>query len=168
MKNHLTLFLTMVCLLAVALGCEFSATTANLSDIKLAKDKSASNPQTTFESGDEIFAVTALNNTSSKHKVKFRLLVVDVQGADPGTVAYKLDKEMEIDGARDFWYTFSVPGNGFVPGKYKVEFKLMDEKGEKEIQTKTAEFTIKGGKSPMPKTDSDEPTDPDEDSSDEN
>lgn len=168
MNKKLTYIFAFGVLLVVGLACEFSATTANLGDIKLAKDKTGSNPQTTFEPGDEIFAVTSLNNTSGKHKAKFRLLFDGVEGAETGTVAYKLEKEFDVEGSREFWYTFSVP-SGFVPGKYKAEFVLMDEEGKKQVDTKTATFTVAGkakDKTDAPKkeSDPDKPAEPAPDS----
>ena len=144
MKNKLTFTFALGVLLAIALACSGSFTTANLSDIKLAKDKDATSPQTTFAPDDDIFAVSSLNNTSSKFKVKFRLLFDDVKGAESGSLAYKLDGELDIEGSRNFWFTISGPSGGFEPGKYKVEFVLMDENNEKEIDKKTAVFTIAG------------------------
>jgi len=142
MNSKLNYIFTLGALMIVALACNYSATTANLSDVKLGLDKTAAASKSTFDPTDEIFAVSALNNTSSKHKVKFRLLFDGVEGAESGTVAYKLDKDLDIEGSRDFWYTFSVPGVGFAPGKYKVEFVLMDEDGKKEIDRKALGFKV--------------------------
>jgi hypothetical protein len=119
-------------------ACSFS--TANLSEIKFGKDKSASSPSTNFKSEDEIFAVTAVNNAGGKNKVKFRLLFDNVEGAKSGSVAYKLEKELEVDGSRDVYFSFSVP-SGIVPGSYKTEVVLLGE-DNKELDRKTASFTV--------------------------
>jgi hypothetical protein len=152
----------------IALACNFSYSTANLSDITFGKNKDAEPASKTFAPEDEIFAVSSVNNAGSKNKVKFRLLFVDVDGAESGEVAYKLEKEFEIEGSRKFWFNFSVPG-GFAPGKYKAEYVLQNEDGEKDFDKKTATFTISGDKSPKSKdadssseeteTDSDESAD---------
>lgn len=132
-------------IILVSLACNFSYSTANLSELKFGKDKDAGSPSTNFKSEDEIFAVTAVNNTSGKNKVKFRLLFDDVEGAKSGSIAYKLDKELEVEGSRAIWFNFSVPG-GIVPGSYKVEAVLMGEDG-KELDRKTESFTVRDGNS---------------------
>lgn len=146
MRSKLSAIFPVSILVLIALACNFNYSTANLSDITLGKNKDADPASKTFKPGDEIFAVSSVNNTSSKNKVKFRLLFDDVEGAESGTVAYKLEKELDIEGSQKFWMNFSVP-SGFVPGKYKVEFVLLDEDGEKEFDRKTATFTVKGDKS---------------------
>jgi hypothetical protein len=123
------------------LACSFS--TANLSDVKLGKDKSATGSTTNFKPQDEIFAVTAVNNAGGKNKVKFRLLFDEVEGAKSGSVAYKLDKVLEVEGSRDVWFNFSAPGEGIVPGSYKVEAVLLGEDG-KELDRKTTTFSVNG------------------------
>ena len=133
-------------LLLIALACNFNYSTANLSEITFGKNENAEPASKTFKPGDEIFAVSSVNNASGKNKVRFRLLFDDVEGAETDTVAYKLEKEFEIEGSKKFWYTFSVPG-GFVPGEYKVEYVLLNEDGEKDFDKKTATFTISGDKS---------------------
>ena len=131
-------------ILAIAsAACSVGFSTANLSDLKFGKDKSASSAATNFKAEDEIFAVTAVNNASGKNKVKFRLLFDKVEGGQAGAVAYKFDKETPVEDSRAIWFNFSVPG-GFVPGTYKVETVLSDEDG-KELDRKTGNFTVAGG-----------------------
>jgi len=138
MRTKINSIVALVMLLLAALACSFS--TANLSEIKFGKDKSAKDAGTKFKPEDEIFAVTAVNNAGDKNKVKFRLLFDDVEGANSGSVAYKLEKELEVDGSRDVYFSFSVPG-GIVPGSYKAEAVLLGEDG-KELDRKTAAFTV--------------------------
>lgn len=142
MLNKINSIIALGVLLLAGLACSFS--TANLSEIKFDKDKSAGNPTTRFDPEDEVFAITAVNNAGGANKVKFRLLFDDVEGAKSGTVAYKVEKELKTDGSQKVWLNFGVP-NGFVPGTYKVEAVLTDESG-KELDRKTADFTVTGGK----------------------
>lgn len=143
MTNKINSIFALGILILALMACNFNFTTANLSELKFSKDKDASSPSTNFKPEDEIFAVTAVNNTSSKNKVKFRLLFDKVEGAQTGAVAYKLEKELEVEDSRQVWFTFSVP-TGFVPGTYKVEAVLTGEDG-KEIDRKTGSFTVAGG-----------------------
>ena len=142
MTNKINSMIALGTLILVSMACNFSVSTANLSDLKFGKDKDASSPTTTFKPEDEIFAVTAVNNASGKNKVKFRLLFDDVEGAKSGAVAYKVEKELEVDGSRAVWLNFSVPG-GMVPGTYKMETVLAGEDG-KQHDSKTATFTVEG------------------------
>ena len=130
-------------IILISMACNFSVSTANLSELKFGKDKDATGASTSFKAEDEIFAVTAVNNASGTSKAKFRLLFDKVEGAQSGTVAYKIEKELSVEGSRAIWLNFSVPG-GFDPGSYKVETVLTDEDG-KELDRKTGTFTVTGG-----------------------
>ncbi len=141
MTNKINFTAAFGILMLISLACSFS--TANLSEIKFGKDDSASNPGTKFKPEDEIFAVTSVNNAGGKNKVKFRLLFDDVEGAKSGTVAYKAEKELEVEGSREVYFNFSVQ-SGIVPGSYKTEVILTGEDG-KELDRKTAAFTVSGG-----------------------
>lgn len=150
--------------LLISTACSFSTSTANLSDLKLAKDKDGGGATSTFKPNDVIFAVTAVNNAVGKNKAKFRVLVDNVSGAQAGSVAYKLDSSIDVEGSRPIWFTFSAP-DGFVAGTYKTEIVLVDESG-KELDRKTATFTIAGEntakKTETEKTSSDENKDSDD------
>jgi len=141
MTNKINFTAAFGILMLISLACSFS--TANLSEIKFGKDDSASNPGTKFKPEDEIFAVTSVNNADGKNKVKFRLLFDEVEGAKSGTVAYKAEKELEVEGSREVFFNFSVQ-SGIVPGSYKTEVILTGEDG-KELDRKTAAFTVSGG-----------------------
>lgn len=154
MTNKINSIMALGALILISMACNFSLSTANLSDLKFGKDKDASSPSTTFKPEDEIFAVTSVNNTGGKNKVKFRLLFDDVEGEKSGAVAYKVEKELEVEGSRAIWLNFSVPG-GAASGTYKVEAVLSGEDG-KEQDRKIASFTVSGGKTSTrnkPKTD---------------
>lgn len=162
MKTRINFLAAFGILMLVSLACSFS--TANLSEIKFGKDKSASSSSTKFKPEDEIFAVTSVNNAGGKNKVKFRLLFDDVEGAKSGAVAYKVEKELEVDGSREVYFSFSVP-SGIVPGSYKTEVILTGEDG-KELDRKTAAFTVSGGASSKTSK-TNKTTKPKKDSSDE-
>ncbi|MGI8641277.1 MAG: hypothetical protein ACR2MG_15180 [Pyrinomonadaceae bacterium] len=162
MTNKINFLTVFGILMLVSLACSFS--TANLSEIKFGKDNSASSPGTKFKPKDEIFAVTSVNNAGGKNKVKFRLLFDDVEGAESGTVAYKAEKELEVEESREVYFNFSVPG-GIVPGSYKTEVVLTGEDG-KELDRKTATFTVSDGTSSKTSK-TNKTTKPGKDSSDE-
>src|SRR5256885_2716505 len=73
-------------LVGVALGCNFSATTANISSVKLGKDKAVSSETSTFAPSDTIYAVGAVSNSPGKVKVKGVVAFDDVSGQTAGPV----------------------------------------------------------------------------------
>lgn len=140
MKNKFSLTIAFAVVMLTAMACSFS--TANLGELKFAKDKDGGGAGTSFKPGDEIFAITSVNNAMGKNKVKFRLLFDKVEGGQAGAVAYKLDTTTDVEGSRPIWFNFSYP-EGFLPGTYKTEVVLVDEDG-KELDRKTGSFTIAG------------------------
>jgi hypothetical protein len=160
MTNKISWIFVLGFLMMALTACSFSFSTANLSDLKFGKDKNASGASTSFKPEDEIFAVTAVNNASGKNKVKFRVLFDKVDGAQTGTVAYKLDKDLEVEESRPVWFNFSLP-SGFASGSYKVETVLTNEDG-KELDRKAGNFTVAGGSTEKAtKTEPDESKDSD-------
>jgi len=145
MKNKINSIFAMGILMLASMACNFSFSTASLSDLKFGKDKNASSAATSFKPEDEIFAVTAVNNSIGKTKVKFRVLFDKVEGTSTGTVAYKIEKELPVEGNGAVSFNFSLP-SGFVPGSYTAESVIIDEDG-KELDRKTGNFTIAGGSS---------------------
>ncbi|MCA1815889.1 MAG: hypothetical protein LC746_05670 [Acidobacteria bacterium] len=55
-------------LVAAALGCKFGASTANISSVKLGKDKTASQETGSFAPTDTVYAVAQISNASEKLK----------------------------------------------------------------------------------------------------
>ena len=126
-------------LLAVGLACNFSASTANISGLKIGKDKEVTTETSSFSSGDTIYAVATVSNVPDKVKVKGRLVIEDVEGLEAGPVP-GLEKTIELpsDGTANFNFT---PTSGWPKGKYKVEVIMSNEAGEQKDQ-KSASFTV--------------------------
>ena len=142
MTNKISSIFALGILILASMACNFSFSTANLSDVKFGKDKTASSAMTSFKPEDEIFAVSAINGSMGKTTVKFRVLFDKVEGEANGAVAYKIEKELPAAGNGAVSFNFSLPG-GFVPGAYKAEFVMIDEDG-KELDRKTGNFTVEG------------------------
>lgn len=137
------LILTILLLTAVP-ACNFNVATANLSQLRLGKNRAAEPARGTFAPDDKVFAVSRTNNTGGKNRIRYRLLFEDVKGAESGTVAYNLEKELVVEGSREFRLVFSVP-SGFAPGRYRIEAVLLDEYGDTELDREAAVFTVRGG-----------------------
>ncbi|SRR5258708_15329034 len=126
--------------LVAALACKFSASTANISALKLSKDKSASAETSTFEANDTVYAVATISNAPGKVKVKGRLSFEDVTGQQPGPIP-GLETTLDLAGSGTATFNFTPPPDGWPKGKYKVEVMLLTEEGEQKDQ-KSATFTV--------------------------
>lgn len=127
-------------LLVAALACKFSASTANLSSLKLGKDQSVSQETSNFGANDTIYAVATVSNTPGKVKVKGRMEFEDVEGQQAGPIP-GAEKTLDLAGDGTASYSFSPPPSGWPKGKYKVEIQMMNEDNEQKDQ-KSATFTV--------------------------
>jgi hypothetical protein len=137
MKATRSLLVVTLGLLAVlGVACSFSASTANISGLKLGKDKSVSTESSTFSPSDTVYAVATIGNSPGKVKVKGRLVIEDAPG-EKGP-----EDTVELPGSGTATFTFTPPPSGFPAGKYKIEVTMMNEDGEQKDQ-KSASFTVK-------------------------
>ena len=119
-------------LLTIAvLAC--SVSTANISSLKIGKDKNVSQESSSFAATDPIYATATISNNPGKVKVKGRLSFEDVEGQQAGPVP-GLEKTLELDGSGMATYSFTPPPNGWPKGKYKLEVIMMNEAGEQKDQ----------------------------------
>jgi len=137
-KSNLNLAICSVLLLLVILACSMS--TANLSSLKVSKDKAGSSETSAFGPNDTVYVVGTVSNAPGKVKVKGLLAFDDVAGQQPGPIP-GLEKTLDLDGSGTATYTFTPPPAGWPKGKYKVEVTLMDDSGAQKDQ-KSATFTI--------------------------
>ena len=127
-------------LVFVALACNFSASTANISDLKLGKDSAATQTTSSFAAADTIYAVATISNAPGAVKVTGRLAIEDVEGEDKGPIP-GLEKTLDLPGSGTATYSFTPPAGGFPKGKYKVEVFMLNEAGEQKDQKSTS-FTV--------------------------
>lgn len=127
-------------LVFAAVACNFSASTANISDLKLGKDQTASQATSSFAPSDTIFAVATISNAPGAVKVKGRLAIESVEGEQSGPIP-GLEKTLDLAGSGTATYTFTPPPDGFPKGKYKVEVFMLNEAGEQKDE-KSASFTV--------------------------
>lgn len=134
------LILVLGLLVAAGLACSFSASTANISDLKLGKDQAAGQATTSFAPADTVYAVATVSNAPGAVKVKGRLMIEDVEGEQSGPIP-GLEKTLDLPSDGTATYTFTPPPDGFPKGKYKVEVTLLDDAGQQKDQ-KSASFTV--------------------------
>lgn len=130
-----TLVLSLGLLVVLGLSCKFSASTANISGLKIGKDKSVGTETSTFAPNDIVYAVATISNAPGKVKVKGRLVPEDAPG-EKGP-----EDTVELPGSGTATFTFTPPASGFPPGKYKIEVIMMNEEGEQK-DTKSGTFTV--------------------------
>ena len=157
MKSKINLIIAIGALVFIALSCSGSFTTANISSFNFGKNEKAEPPTTSFNTGEKVYAVAMVSNTSSKHKMRFKVFYENVQGKNKGEEA--MNKEIDFEGARPVYLYFDVP----MPGDFKVEATLLDDTG-KEIDKKSGTFNVKGN----PNTATEEPKKSSDSDSDDN
>lgn len=160
MKKHFSSIIAIGVLVFIAMACNASFTTANISSFNFGKNDKAEPPTTTFNVGEKVYAVAVVSNTSSKHKAKFKFENTSNNGVKP------LEKDLDFEGSRPVFLELSIPQGG----EYKVEVTLFDDAG-KELDKKSGNFTVKGDSTsttekPKSTTDDDNDKDKDADSDD--
>ncbi len=133
MKKHFNSIIAIAILVFIAMACNASFTTANISSFNFGKNDKADPPTTSFSAGEKVYAVAVVSNTSSKHKMKFKFESTSSNGVPP------MNKDLDFEGSRPVFLELTIPKGG----EYKVEATLLDESG-KEIDKKSGTFTVKG------------------------
>ncbi len=156
MKKHIGAIFAIGVLVFIAAACSGSFTTANISELKFGKNEKGDPAATSFNTGEDIYAVATVSNASGKNKLNFKITYENVQGKGKGEEVGQ--KSTDVEGSMILWQSFSSP----LPGEYKVVATLSDESG-KQIDQKSGTLTIKGTAPAAPpantekkKTDSDD------------
>ena len=142
-KSKWNLALGIGVVLAVVLACNWSASTANISSLKISKDAEGKNETSDFGPSDKIYAVAQISNNPGKQSVKFRLLYDDVKGSKSGDLVQDLEKTLVVDGSQPAIFWVTLPSGGFPNGRYKIDVVMLNEKGEQKDQ-KSATFNVSG------------------------
>ena len=126
-------------LLAITSACSF--TTANISSLKLSKDKEGKTETTSYAPSETIYAKATVSNVPSKVTLKFRVFTDDVEGQPKNAPVPNFDKSFEIpnDGYVDYY--LSPPPAGWPVGKYRIDVTMHVESGEQKDQ-ETTSFTV--------------------------
>jgi hypothetical protein len=127
--------------IAVVLAC--SASTANISSLKIATDEEGKNEAKSFKPGDKVYALAQISNNPGKVQAKFRVLYDDVKDKTSGDVVQGAEKTLDVDGSRPVSFWIELPPGGFHNGRYKVEVAMLNEKGEQK-GLKSATFDVTG------------------------
>src|ERR1043166_7835121 len=120
--------LALAALAAIVMACNFSATTANISNVKIGKDRNVNQETTTFADSDPIYVVATISNAPGKVKVKGQMIVDSAEGLTAGPFP-GLEKTLDLEGSGTATYSFTPPPSGWPKGKYKVDVAMMDDSG---------------------------------------
>lgn len=126
---------------AFLLAC--SATTANISSLKIASDEQGKNETRNFKPGEKVYAIAQIANNPGKVQAKFRIVVDEVEGQQIGTVVPGTDTTLDIEGSRPAIFWITLPARGFQNGRYKLEVTMLTESGDQKDQ-ESATFDISG------------------------
>ncbi len=148
MKKNLPAIIAIGVLIFVA-ACNSSFTTANISEMKFGKNNKADPASTTFNTGEDIYALAAVSNAPDrKFQLTWKITYDDVNGKPKG--AEVGTNTVNFEGSKQLWQSFSSP----LPGEYKVEATLSDADG-KQIDSKSGMLSIKGSTATAPAADKD-------------
>ena len=131
-RKRIMFLLVLSTLVLSSLACEFSASTAKISDAVMARDAEGTQPTTTFAPNDTFYCLVTLGNAPDDTTVRAVWTAVEVEGTDPNTVI----DESSVDsgsGTLEFNLTNSSP---WPVGSYKVDLYLND------TLDRTIEFTV--------------------------
>jgi hypothetical protein len=126
----------------IAAGCNFSVSTANITNATLSKDVTGSafdpvDPATTFPTDQPVIHLVAkVANAPEGTKVKSVWTAVDVGDVAPANTKIA-ETEVVLNSDGNAHFTLSTPSTGTWPaGKYKVDVYLNDK------LDRTLEYTI--------------------------
>jgi serine protease Do len=118
------LFMPLWVVLLLLTACEFSASTANISNVTLARDEAGTQPTTSFEPDETFYLVVDLANAPDDTSVRTAWYAVDVGSvAAPNT----LIDEISLESGSGKLYFNLAPSGLWAPGTYKADVYLNDE-----------------------------------------
>lgn len=125
MKRYGLIIWIVIALATLAMpACSFSASTANISEAKMARDPQGKQPTKVFSPDETFYCVTTLSNALDDTTLKAVWTAVDVQGTKPDTKI----KEVSIKSGSG-QVEFNLANDSPWPvGEYKVDLFLNDEK----------------------------------------
>lgn len=138
MNNTFGAIAAIFALTFIALAC--SASTANMSSLKVSKDEGGKQESTAFKPGETIHASATISNAPGKTTTKFRLKADEVPGMTKGDVIPGSEISVELQGSGTTTYQLTIPAS-VKGGKFILEADMMNEAGEKK-DGKTSQITV--------------------------
>ncbi|MEW5961092.1 MAG: hypothetical protein AB1801_25480 [Chloroflexota bacterium] len=136
-------FLLLALIIIPALACQFSVSTATITNAVMAKETQGDNFEPvgvtdTYDADQaEFHAVVTIANAPSDTKVKAVWTAVDLGAAAAPNTALD-ETEVTVEGSRNVDFTLTPDGGAWPPGAYKVDLYLNDK------LDRTLNFTVAG------------------------
>jgi len=127
-KNTFGAIAAISALILIGLACNMS--TANMSSLKVSKDKEGKQETTAFKPGETIYAIATISNSPGKTMTKFRLKVDEASGMTKGEVVPGSEVAVDLPGSGTATYSLPIP-SGVKGGKFILEADMHDDTGEK-------------------------------------
>jgi hypothetical protein len=122
--RNFKLILAVLVVLLAGLACQFSFSTAEVENLRLAKDEAGQQATTQFTPSDTFYLVGDLSNAPDDTRLKAVWSVVAAEGVDPNTVI----EERELNApSGPFWFSLTQDAGVWPVGSYKVDLFLDDE-----------------------------------------
>lgn len=119
-QNKLRVLFAVLAVVLSTLACEFSASTARISDAFMARDNQGASRTTVFAQNEIFYCIVQLANAPDDTTVKVVWYAVNVQDTEPNL----LIDQVETTGS-DGIIPFNLTNNGLWPlGTYKAEVYL--------------------------------------------
>jgi hypothetical protein len=115
-------------------ACSFSASSANISSAKMARDQDGKQPTQTFSPDEQFYCIVELSNAPDDTEVRAVWTAVKAEGAKPNT---EIDEAKTTSGSGQLQFNLSNEGP-WPTGDYKVDLYLNDAKKP----TKTLTFKV--------------------------
>lgn len=113
-------WLVLLTVILSTLACEFSASTAKITDAVMTLDEAGEIPTNVYSQSDPFYCIVTLENAPDDTNVKAIWTAVEVEGEAANTLIQ--EKELTT-GLQTL--TFSLTNDGLWPvGKYKVDIQL--------------------------------------------
>jgi len=130
-------------LTAALAGCNFSFSTAHITDFTIAKDEAAQQPANAFVPSARVYAKVVVANVPGKVTLKWRLSAEKVAGFAEHTPLPEADTTFELNGDGNSTYTLKPPKTGWPAGTYGVSVSMVDDSGN-EKDKRSGTFTVAG------------------------
>ena len=122
-RKKLSIIFVLLTLLLISMACDFSASTANISEAYLSMNEDGSEETTVFAQDEIIYCIVVLKNAPDETVVKAEWIAVDVENTEPNFVI----DIVEITTGSDT-LTFNLSNTGLWPlGNYRVDIYLNEE-----------------------------------------
>jgi hypothetical protein len=123
-RKWIVISLLLVAVFALLTACSFSATTAHLKNVQMAKDPKGENPTTVFGQTDTFYVVGDLANAPDDTELTAKWYAVKVTGikVEPN---HLIGERTLKSGSAHFYYSLThKQGSMWPKGQYKVELYI--------------------------------------------